>query len=136
MDEDAVLAAAPDDGLQGHVLLIHEPGHHKSDEYYSGNCMFCDGGLSACTRCGAFEGAWPDDCPGEPMDQELVDRVYHGEVNYRDGEWREGECCEIMRPRYDLDNWMKEQGYARDADGRWRECEPDPTDSGAVGRST
>lgn len=64
-------------------------------------CQFCDGGLSACTRCGAFEGAWPDDCPGQKMTAEQNESVYAGRLNYRDGEWRD-ECCRVMRPIHDL----------------------------------
>lgn len=63
---------------------------------YRTACMFCDGGLSACTVCDAFEGAWPDECPGERMTREQSDAVYAGMLNYRDGAWREGECCRVM----------------------------------------
>jgi hypothetical protein len=85
------------------------PGDHK-DSY---NCHFCDGDLSACATCNAFEGAWPDDCPGTRMDPDQSDDVYAGRKNYRDGEWRD-ECCQVMRHIYDLDNLMAESGYVKD----------------------
>lgn len=81
-------------------------------------CMFCDGGLFACDVCNAFEGATPDDCPGRPMAEEESEAVYRGELNYRDGAWRE-ECCAIMRPTYDRDAYMAEHGYASCGFGHW-----------------
>ena len=65
----------------------------------------------------------PDDCPGVLMTPEQSDAVYAGRLNYRDGMWRP-ECCAIMRPIYDLDNYMAEHGYVKDADGkRWVQAE-------------
>lgn len=81
-------------------------------------CMFCEGGLFACAVCDAFEGATPDHCPGERMTAEQSDAVYAGTLNYRDGQWRE-ECCHVMRPIYDLDALMAEEGYRRSSDGQW-----------------
>lgn len=80
----------PDD----HVLYVCHAEH--ADGGWS--CMFCAGGLSACTQCGAFEGAWPDQCPGEKMTTKQHDAVYDGVLNYRDDAWREDECCQVMRP--------------------------------------
>lgn len=85
-------------------------GHE--DDYNS--CMFCDGGLSYCESCGAFEGATPDECPDKRMTGRESDDVYAGKLNYRDGRWRRNECCQVMRPTYDRVNWMKEQGYELD----------------------
>lgn len=76
----------------GHVDYVCNGGHEERP------CMFCDGGLGACTRCDAFEGAWPDHCPGQRMTSEQSEAVYAGELNYRDGAWRPGECCQAMRP--------------------------------------
>lgn len=97
------------------------PGNHE----YNG-CMWCDGGLSYCTTCGAFEGATPDECPGKPMDYVMSDLVYKGIINFRDGNWR-GECCQAMRHIYDLDNYMAESGYIRDGvnnagNPKWRKA--------------
>lgn len=72
--------------------------------------MFCEGGLFACSVCDAFEGATPDECPGERMSYEDSQKIYEGQLNFRDGEWRT-ECCEVMRPVHDLDNYMRENGY-------------------------
>lgn len=75
--------------------------------------MFCDGGLTYCETCGGFEGAMPDDCPGVRMMPDESDAVYAGIRNFRDGQWR-NECCQVMRPVHDLDNYMAEHGYIRD----------------------
>jgi hypothetical protein len=80
-------------------------------------CMFCDGGLFACTVCDAFEGATPDECPGVRMTREQSDDVYAGRLNYRAGQWRQ-ECCQIMRHTHDQDAYMAEHGYRREGE-RW-----------------
>jgi hypothetical protein len=110
-----------DDRLNGHVLVECD-GETCRD--YGRSCMWCDGGLSACTRCGAFEGAWPDQCPGERMTYEQLDAVHAGELNYRDGQWREGECCQVMRPSHDTDAYMAEHGYRRVPGGGWEHVAP------------
>lgn len=107
----------------GHVLLVHPRGecpNHNDPEYYR-PCMFCDGGLQACTVCDAFEGAWPDECPGRRMTAEESEKVYTGRLNFRDGEWREDECCHVMRPTYELDAYMAEHGYKRVDGDQWVE---------------
>lgn len=50
-------------------------------------CMFCDGGLFACSVCDSFEGATTTECPGREMTQEEMDRVYAGTLDFRDGAW-------------------------------------------------
>lgn len=85
------------------MITYPESGHVEyvcTQEHNDGGvgCQFCEGGLFACTTCGAFEGATPDHCPGEKMTPEQRDAVYAGDLNYRDGQWREGECCQVMRP--------------------------------------
>lgn len=100
----------------GHVLVVHGPDHHAGD---SGHCMFCDGGLGACSVCGAFEGAWPDECPDAIMTREQFDAVYAGTLNFRDGQWREGECCQVMRHTHDVVAYAAEHGYCIDESGRW-----------------
>lgn len=99
----------------GHIMLVHTAGECDNRS----SCMFCDGGLSACTRCGAFEGSWPDHCPGEQMTEQQSDAVYSGELNYRGGEWRQGECCQVMRHAHDTDAYMAEHGYRRGEGDRW-----------------
>lgn len=94
-----------------HILYICK-GEHEGL-----GCQFCDGELSSCVTCGAFEGAWPDDCPGEQMGDYVSNAVYNGTLNFRDGEWR-SECCQAMRHIHDLTNYMAEAGYTF-IDGRW-----------------
>lgn len=48
-------------------------------------CQFCDGGLFACTVCGGFEGTLTTYCPGEKVDDERLNEVYAGRLDYRDG---------------------------------------------------
>lgn len=89
--------------------------HQCTGNHEQPGCMFCDGGLSACDTCGAFEGAWPDECPGRQMSAETSDDVYQGKLNYRNGCWHP-ECCQVMRHIYDRDNYMLENGYMKGLD--------------------
>lgn len=50
------------------------PGNHD------GPCMFCDGGLSLCELCGAFEGQLLTCCPGYKLNAEALDACYNGNV--------------------------------------------------------
>lgn len=50
-------------------------------------CIFCDGGLFACTICGSFEGATTSECPGKEMSDGVRDSVYAGKLDYRGGAW-------------------------------------------------
>ncbi|WP_219152291.1 hypothetical protein [Amycolatopsis sp. TNS106] len=65
------------------------PGGHDDGGW---SCMFCAGGLFSCSVCGSFEGATTTHCPGYNMYAEYGDRIYAGEIDFRDGKWREGEC--------------------------------------------
>lgn len=58
---------------------------HNADDTYTGNCQFCDGGLSACAICGAFEGAWTTDCAGIQVLATVWNLVYEGSRDYRKG---------------------------------------------------
>lgn len=71
------------DELGGHTLFVCD-GQHDD---YGRSCMFCDGGLSACATCGAFEGAWTTHCPHVKVDGDTWDKVYAGELDYRNGRW-------------------------------------------------
>lgn len=59
----------------------HERSHREHD--WSGNWNE----LSYCVRCMSFEGATTTECPGERMDHDISDRVYKGEIDFRNGEW-------------------------------------------------
>lgn len=72
-----------EDELGGHVLFVCDGQHGE----YGRSCMFCDGGLSACATCGAFEGAWTTHCPHVRVDVDTWDKVYAGELDYRSGRW-------------------------------------------------
>lgn len=64
----------------GHIALVHD----KCDK---NGCMICDGGLFVCTRCGSHEGATTTHCPGGQMTAETYEKVYAGELDYREDEW-------------------------------------------------
>lgn len=48
-------------------------------------CQFCEGGLFACTVCNGAEGTLTTDCPGGNVCEETLDKVYKGELDYREG---------------------------------------------------
>lgn len=50
------------------------------------SCPVCDGGIAICKVCGLMEGALTTDCPGVWSDFEYGDRVYKGEIDYREGQ--------------------------------------------------
>jgi hypothetical protein len=52
------------------------------------------------------------------MSGAVGDAVYSGQMNFREGEWR-FECCKVMRPVHDTDNYMEENGYFMNEHGRW-----------------
>jgi hypothetical protein len=54
--------------------------------------MVADGGLAVCRVCHCFEGSLPTECPGEPVSAEQQDRIYAGQVDFKDGNW------EILAP--------------------------------------
>ena len=62
-----------------HTQYVCKGGH----DYLS--CMFCDGGLFACTVCNGAEGSLPTDCPGARMTEERADAIYAGNLDYREG---------------------------------------------------
>lgn len=70
----------------GHVDFVCNVQHEDG----GATCMFCAGGLAACSRCDAFEGATPSECPGIPMTGDQSDRVYEGIIDYRFGQWVSG----------------------------------------------
>jgi hypothetical protein len=62
-----------------HTKYICKGGHD-----YPG-CMFCDGGLFACTVCNGVEGSLATDCPGVKMTEDQSNAVYAGTLDYREG---------------------------------------------------
>jgi hypothetical protein len=69
--------------MLNHIWVVHQDCHRQY-------CMVCDGGLSLCSVCGGLEGGLPTECPGENMNSEIMDRIYRGEIDFRDGRWQEG----------------------------------------------
>lgn len=57
--------------------------HKCNDE----TCLVCNGGLQHCNICHCAEGSLPSDCPGEPVDTELQDRIMNNKLNYVNGAW-------------------------------------------------
>lgn len=79
------------DNREAQAVTFEESGHVaiKHEQCDQNHCMFCDGGLFACTRCGSFEGATTTHCPGQSMSADQYDAVYAGTLDYRDGAWVE-----------------------------------------------
>lgn len=47
-----------------------------------------DGGLSVCKVCGCYEGSLPTHCPGAQVPASKQDKIYAGEMDFVDGQWR------------------------------------------------
>lgn len=75
-DNAAALAVSKVDS--GHVDFVC-PGDHDDGR----TCMFCDGGLFACSLCNSFEGATTTHCPGRKMTADQHDAVYAGDLDFR-----------------------------------------------------
>jgi hypothetical protein len=71
-----------------HIWFKCEPNAHD-DDYYAIHCMFCDGGLSACTVCGGLEGALTTQCPGRKLTEDELDRVYGFLLDFNHNRWWE-----------------------------------------------
>lgn len=55
-----------------------------------GSCVYCDGGLSHCERCGGAEGSLPSSCPGLRMQPKVVEAVYAGRLDFtREQGWHQ-----------------------------------------------
>lgn len=65
-----------------HTKYVCKKDHGES------HCMFCDGGLFACSVCNGFEGAMPSECPGAPMDSFTSDKVYTTDLDFLNGTWQ------------------------------------------------
>jgi hypothetical protein len=52
-----------------------------------GFCIWCGGGLSACTVCWGLEGSLPSHCPGAEMDDHTATKVYHQALDFINGAW-------------------------------------------------
>lgn len=59
----------------------------KCTNDYCVGCVFCTGGLSACTVCGGAESSMPSTCPGELMDEETSNAVQAQRRDFRGGKW-------------------------------------------------
>lgn len=46
-------------------------------------CLFCEGGIAACTRCGGGEASLPTDCPGSKMGFVIESAITCGMLDYR-----------------------------------------------------
>lgn len=84
-------------------------------------CMFCDGGLSACTVCGGLEGTLTTDCCGHRLTTQEEHEIYDlGILDFRNGQWVnkpnytrfDGDimiCVDgVRRNREEFDNWCKQ----------------------------
>ena len=44
-------------------------------------------GCCHCPACDGFEGSLPTECPGQSMPGSIQDRVYAGDLDFKDGRW-------------------------------------------------
>ena len=73
--------------------MSHPPREHTWYECKCNKtgCMFCDGGLGACTVCGGFEGTLSTECAGRELHPNTLNAIWKGHIDYRDGRWVTGE---------------------------------------------
>lgn len=88
-------------------VTFNESGHiaHVCTEKHEDGgwrCMFCAGGLFACTECDSFEGATTTHCPRVQMTSEQHDAVYAGTLDYRAGKWVEAGSPHTPNRGWDL----------------------------------
>jgi len=57
----------------------------------SGSCMICDGGLAMCKVCKLYEGGLTTECPGIVVAIDQSDDIYHGKLDFKDGQWCPGD---------------------------------------------
>jgi hypothetical protein len=75
-------------GSMGEALgLVDDHVDYVCEAEHEGHCMFCDGGLRACTVCDGLEGAMPTQCPGVRMTWRQADDVHRGRLDFRAGRW-------------------------------------------------
>jgi len=46
-----------------------------------------EGGLSVCKSCTCYEGSLATECPGEPVNGDLQDKIYGGVLDFKNGRW-------------------------------------------------
>jgi hypothetical protein len=51
------------------------------------HCNICDGGLAVCVVCGGAEGKLTTDCCGYKLNSNVLNEVYLGDSDYKDGSW-------------------------------------------------
>lgn len=84
--------------------------HVCDDEHYDGRmCQFCDGGLSACTVCGGFEGSLTTMCPGMPLTVDQLDAVYAKLIDFNNFQWWVPALGETEFRVYAI--WRQSNGY-------------------------
>lgn len=77
-------APAPGENTK-HVPITHGPDYHVDGGEVT--CMFCDGGLYGCDRCGLLEGSLTTHCPGAQVPDSVSSATYAGDLDYRSGRW-------------------------------------------------
>lgn len=60
--------------------------HQCSKEW----CSVCRNRQKHCMTCDARDKDQPTECPGRPMTLGEMEAVYHGELDFKDGEWVDG----------------------------------------------
>lgn len=64
-----------------------EHRQHQCDKEW---CTVCRNKQKHCTVCGTRDKEQPTDCPGYQLSEAKKDAVYHGDLDFKGGEWVDG----------------------------------------------
>lgn len=105
--------------MRDHVLLTPA----TCDCEGRAGCPVCDGGLSVCTVCGAYEGGLATECPGVHQTADQSDAVYANRLDYYEGGWRELTAARLLQTRRLVERVLRILGDRSRAAQGLRVCE-------------
>lgn len=70
-----------------HIKYVCAKDAHNNDMDGGWSCMFCQGGLFACTVCDGLEGALTTQCPGRKLSADEIDDVYALKMDFNHNMW-------------------------------------------------
>ncbi len=86
----------------------HDP--EKSGKDADLTCPVCIGGLAVCSVCQLYEGSLTTHCSRVKAFRN-ADRIYRGDLDYRDGFWIDG-LCSIYSPMFLSQQKTKEFSFS------------------------